>query len=63
MGSGAIAAISTLLALIAIAVLGIGFPDHSGLLWHSWILTVMGAAILVSDLWGGITVVGLSIHV
>ena len=46
MGSGAIAAISTLLALIAIAVLGIGF---------------LGASILVSDLWGGITVVGFAV--
>ena len=60
MGSGAIAAISTLLALIAIAVLGIGFLTIAAC-FGTVILTVMGAAILVSDLWGGITVVGFAV--
>ena len=60
MGSGAIAAISTLLALIAIAVLGIGFLTIAAC-FGTVILTVMGASILVSDLWGGITVVGFAV--
>ena len=60
MGSGAIAAISTLLALIAMAVLGIGFLTIAAC-FGTVILTVMGAAILVSDLWGGITVVGFAV--
>lgn len=60
MGSGAIAVISTLFALIAMAVLGIGFLTIAAC-FGTVILTVMGAGILVSDFWGGVTVVGFAV--
>ena len=60
MGSGAIAAISGLFALIALAVLGIGFLTIAAC-FGTVILTVMGAGILVSDFWGGVTVAGFAV--
>lgn len=60
MGGGAVAAVSMLLALIVWAVLGIGFLTVAAC-FGTVILTVMGAGILVSDLWGGITVIGFAV--
>lgn len=60
MGSGAIAVVSTLFALIAMAVLGIGFLTVAAC-FGTVILTVMGAGILISDFWGGVTVIGFAV--
>ena len=56
------AAAATLIALVAAAVLGIGFLTVAAG-FSTVILTVMGAGILVSDFWGGITVAGFAVFV
>ena len=61
-GSGVVAAAATLIALVAAAVLGIGFLTVAAG-FSTVILTVMGAGILVSDFWGGITVAGFAVFV
>ena len=61
-GSGVVAAAATLIALVAAAVFGIGFLTVAAGL-STVILTVMGAGILVSDFWGGITVAGFAVFV
>lgn len=59
-GSGVVAAAATLIALVAAAVFGIGFLTVAAG-FSTVILTVMGAGILVSDFWGGITVAGFAV--
>lgn len=61
-GSGVVAAAATLIALVAAAVLGIGFLTVAAG-FSTVILTVMGAGILLSDFWGGITVAGFAVFV
>lgn len=61
-GSGVVAVAATLIALVAAAVLGIGFLTVAAG-FSTVILTVMGAGILVSDFWGGITVAGFAVFV
>ena len=61
-GSGVVAAAATLIALVAAAVFGIGFLTVAAG-FSTVILTVMGAGILVSDFWGGITVAGFAVFV
>ena len=61
-GSGVVAAAATLIALVAAAVLGIGFLTVAAG-FGTVILTVVGVGILVSDFWGGVTVIGSAVLV